>query len=85
MYTQIFEEDMRKKQSKKILNCIFTIGIILISIFIIRIFMIHDDKNYMYSSVIFVKQVNGLIAMISIISCLVLYQKTKDSIVFTLL
>ena len=47
--------------------------------------MIHDDKNYMYSSVIFVKQVNGLIAMISIISCLVLYQKTKDSIVFILL
>ena len=47
--------------------------------------MIHDDKNYMYSSVIFVKQVNGLIAMISIIGCLVLYKKTKDSIVFTLL
>ena len=85
MYTQIFEEDMRKKQSKKILNCIFTIGIILISIFIIRIFMIQDDKNYMYSSIIFVKEVNGLIAMISIISCLVLYQKTKDSIVFILL
>ena len=85
MYTQIFEEDIRKKQSKKILNCIFTIGIIVISIFIIRIFMIQDDKNYMYSSIIFVKEVNGLIAMISIISCLVLYQKTKDSIVFTLL
>lgn len=85
MYTQIFEEDIRKKQSKKILNCIFTIGIILISIFIIRIFMIQDDKNYMYSSVIFVKQVNGLIAIISIIGCLVLYKKTKDSIVFTLL
>lgn len=85
MYTQIFEEDIRKKQSKKILNCIFTIGIILISIFIIRIFMIQDDKNYMYSSIIFVKEVNGLIAMISIISCLVLYQKTKDSIVFILL
>lgn len=85
MYTQIFEEDIRKKQSKKILNCIFTIGIMLISIFIIRIFMIQDDKNYMYSSVIFVKEVNGLIAIISIIGCLVLYKKTKDSIVFTLL
>lgn len=47
--------------------------------------MIQDDKNYMYSSVIFVKEVNGLIAIISIIGCLVLYKKTKDSIVFTLL
>lgn len=85
MYNQIFKKDMKKEQSKKILSCIFTIGIILISIFIIRIFMIHNDKNYMYSSIIFVKEVNGLIAIISIISCLVLYQKTKDSIVFTLL
>lgn len=85
MYNQIFKEDMKKEQSKKILSCIFTIGIILISIFIIRIFMIHNDKNYMDSSIIFVKEVNGLIAIISIISCLVLYQKTKDSIVFTLL
>lgn len=85
MYNQIFKKDMKKEQSKKILSCIFTIGIILISIFIIRIFMIHNDKNYMYSSIIFVKEVNGLIAIISIISFLVLYQKTKDSIVFTLL
>lgn len=85
MYNQIFKEDMKKEQSKKILSYIFTIGIILISIFIIRIFMIHNDKNYMDSSIIFVKEVNGLIAIISIISCLVLYQKTKDSIVFTLL
>lgn len=85
MYKQVLEEDIARKQSKEILKYIFTIGIILISIFIIRIFMIHNDKNYMYSSIIFVKEVNGLIAIISIISCLVLYQKTKDSIVFTLL
>lgn len=85
MYKQILEEDIIKKQSKEILKYIFTIGMVVISIFIIRIFLIYDDKDYIYSSVMFVKQVNGLIAMTSIISCLILYKKTKDSIVFTLL
>ena len=85
MYKQVLGEDIVKKQSKEILKYIFTAGIILISIFIIRIFMSYDDKDYIYSSVVFVRQVNGLIGAISIISCLILYKKTKDSIVFTIL
>ena len=40
---------------------------------------------YLLTYVMFVKQVNGLIAISSIISSLILYKKTKDSIVFTLL
>lgn len=85
MYKQVLEEDIARKQSKEILKYIFTIGIILISIFIIRIFMSYNEKDYIYSSVMFVRQVNGLIGIISIISCLILYKKTKDSIVFTIL
>lgn len=61
MYKQVLGEDIVKKQSKEILKYIFTAGIILISIFIIRIFMSYDDKDYIYSSVVFVRQVNGLI------------------------
>ncbi|MDU4884824.1 HAMP domain-containing sensor histidine kinase [uncultured Clostridium sp.] len=55
------------------------------SIFIVRIFWVYDDKEYINSSVIFVRQVNALISVTAIASCLILYKKTKDSIVFTLL
>lgn len=85
MYKQILDEDIIKKQSKEILKYIFTVGIVVMGIFIIRIFLIYDDKEYIDSSVIFVRQVNGLISVTAIASCLILYKKTKDSIVFTLL
>ena len=85
MYKQILDEDIIKKQTKEILKYIFIIGILIIGIFIIKIFFFHNDNDYIYSSVMFIKQVNGLIAISSIISSLILYKKTKDSIVFTLL
>ena len=85
MYKQILEEDIIKKQAKEILRYIFTSGIILMSIFIIRIFMVFNHKDYVYSIEMFIRQVNGAISIISIISCLILYKKTKDSIVFTLM
>ena len=85
MYKQILDEDIIKKQTKEILKYIFIIGILIIGIFIIKIFFFHNDNEYIYSSVMFIKQVNGLIAISSIISSLILYKKTKDSILFTLL
>ena len=85
MYKQILEEDIIKKQTKEILKYIFTIGVVVMSIFIVRIFWGYEDKAYIDSSVIFVRQVNGLISVTAIASCLILYKKTKDSIVFTLL
>ena len=85
MYKQILGEDIVKKQAKKILRYILTIGVILISAFIMRIFMVYNHEDYVYSVEMFIKQVNGAIAIISIISCLILYKKTKDSIVFTLM
>lgn len=85
MYKQILEEDIIKKQTRKILKYIFTIGVVVMSIFIVRIFWVYDDKEYINSSVIFVRQVNALISVTAIASCLILYKKTKDSIVFTLL
>ena len=85
MYKQILDEDIIKKQTKEILKYIFTVGILIMGVFIIRIFLINDENDYIYSSVMFVKQVNGLIAISSIISSLILYKKTQDSIVFTLL
>ena len=42
MYKQILGEDIIKKQAKEILRYIFTSGIILMSIFIIRIFMVFN-------------------------------------------
>ena len=85
MYKQILGEDIVKKQAKKILRYILTIGVILISAFIMRIFMVYNHEDYVYSVEMFIRQVNGAIAIISIISCLILYKKTKDSIVFTLM
>lgn len=85
MYKQILEEDIIKKQTRKILKYIFAIGVVVMSIFIVRIFLVYNDKEYIDSSVIFVRQVNGLISVTAIASCLILYKKTKDSIVFTLL
>lgn len=85
MYKQILEEDIIKKQTRKILKYIFAIGVVVMSIFIVRIFLVYNDKDYIDSSVIFVRQVNGLISVTAIASCLILYKKTKDSIVFTLL
>lgn len=85
MYKQILGEDIIKKQTKEILKYIFTIGVVVMSIFIVRIFWVYDDKEYINSSVIFVRQVNALISVTAIASCLILYKKTKDSIVFTLL
>ena len=85
MYKQILEEDIIKKQTRKILKYIFAIGVVVMSIFIVRIFWVYDDKEYINSSVIFVRQVNALISVTAIASCLILYKKTKDSIVFTLL
>lgn len=85
MYKQILEEDIIKKQTRKILKYIFAIGVVVMSIFIVRIFLVYNDKEYIDSSVIFVRQVNALISVTAIASCLILYKKTKDSIVFTLL
>lgn len=85
MYKQILGEDIIKKQAKEILRYIFTSGIILMSIFIIRIFVVFNHKDYVYSIEMFIRQVNGAISIISIITCLILYKKTKDSIVFTLM
>lgn len=85
MYKQILEEDIIKKQTKEILKYIFAMGLVVMGIFILRIFWVYDDKEYINSSVTFVRQVNGLISVTAIASCLILYKKTKDSIVFTLL
>lgn len=85
MYNQDLQENIIKKQSRDILKCIFTVAIILISAFIIKIFAMNNEKDYILSSVTFVRQVNGLISVIAIIICLILYKKTKDSTVFTLL
>lgn len=85
MYKQILEEDIIKKQTKEILKYIFVMGLVVMGIFILKIFWVYDDKEYINSSVTFVRQVNGLISVTAIASCLILYKKTKDSIVFTLL
>ena len=59
MYKQILDEDIMKKQTKEILKYIFTVGVLVIGIFIIKIFFFHNDNEYIYSSVMFIKQVKG--------------------------
>lgn len=80
-----FERDIVRRQSKEIIRYIFIIGIILITTFIFKIFRGNESVKLITSVAFFVRAVNSLMAVISIVCCLILYKKTKNSILFTLL
>ncbi|MEN8078809.1 HAMP domain-containing sensor histidine kinase [Clostridioides difficile] len=80
-----FERDIVRRQSKEIIKYIFIIGIILITAFIFKIFRGNESVKLITSVAFFVRAVNSLMAVISIVCCLILYKKTKNSILFTLL
>lgn len=79
-----FDERIIEKESKKIIKYIFIIGGILILFFTAKIFVGQDDI-YISSVPILIKVINSLIAVISILSCLILYKRTQESIIFILI
>lgn len=85
MESNDFDENIVKKQSRKIIKYIYCIGAILIIIFIFKIFRGSENVKHVTSVDFFVRTVNGLMGFISIISCLILYKKTKDQILYILL
>lgn len=85
MESNDFDENIVKKQSRKIIKYIYCIGAILIIIFIFKIFRGSENVKHVTSVAFFVRTVNGLMGFISIISCLILYKKTKDQILYILL
>lgn len=78
-----FDERIIDEESKNIIKYIFIIGGILILFFVTRIFIGQDDKCII-SVPVLIKIINGLIAIASILSCLILYKRTKESIIFIL-
>lgn len=78
-----FDERIIEEESKKIIKYIFITGGILILFFVAPIFIGQND-NYISPVPTFIKLINGLIATTSILSCLILYKRTKESIVFML-
>lgn len=85
MDSKVFNDDIVKRQSREIIRYIFIIGTMLIAIFIFKIFRGNENVGVIVSITFFIRIVNGLMALISIVSCLILYKKTKDSILFILL
>ena len=85
MESKAFDENIVKKQSKKVINYIYIIGTILIILFIFKIFRGSENVGYITSVTFFIRTVNGLMGIISIVSFLILYKKTKDSILYILL
>lgn len=85
MESKAFDENIVKKQSKKVIKYIYIIGSILIILFIFKIFRGSKNVRYITSVTFFIRTVNGLMGIISIVSCLILYKKTKDSILYILL
>lgn len=85
MESKAFDENIVKKQSKKVIKYIYIIGSILIILFIFKIFRGSKNVRYITYVAFFTRTVNGLMGIISIVSCLILYKKTKDSILYILL
>lgn len=83
MRDRAFDERIIEEESQKIIKYIFIIGGILILFFTAKIF-IGQNNSYISSVPAFIKIINGLIAIISILSCLILYKRTKESIIFIL-
>ncbi|WP_195986712.1 HAMP domain-containing sensor histidine kinase [Clostridium sp. D53t1_180928_C8] len=84
MEIKAFDDNVVKKQSKKVIKYIYIVGTILIILFIFKIFRGNENVRYITSIAFFTRTVNGLMAVISIVSCLILYKKTRDSILYIL-
>lgn len=79
------EKNTRKKRSKTIGEFILMVIVTIVLFYILKMFDRNNSVGYLYSVATFIRVINGLVAIISIIICLILYKKTNDQIMFNLL
>lgn len=84
MENNFLKESIVENKSKNIIKISFVIAVIIISFFIIKIFEADRKISCIPSIIEFIRLINSSLAIISVMSSLILYKKTKDSRVFTL-
>ena len=60
-------------------------AVTIVLFYLLKVFNRNNSVGYVYSVATFIKVINTLMAIISIVICLILYKKTNDQIMFTLL
>ncbi|WP_195999868.1 HAMP domain-containing sensor histidine kinase [Clostridium sp. 1001271B_151109_B4] len=80
----IKEYTMDEKASK-IISIFFMLALVMILFFVYKIFIAGNNKEYLSATLELLKLINSFLAIISIISCLILYRKTKKNTVFVLI
>lgn len=79
------EKNTRKLRTKTIGEFILMVIVTIVLFYILKMFDRNNSVGYLYSVATLIRVINGLVAIISIIICLILYKKTKDQIMYTLL
>lgn len=71
-----------EKKSKDAIRIMFIVASVIVTGFVLVIFSENKDRDFLVSFLTSIKFINSSLAIISIISCIVIYKKTKDSIIF---
>lgn len=79
------EKSALKIKSNKFREFIFIMVVTIVLFYVLRVFNRNNSVGYVYSVATFIRVINTLMAIISIVICLILYKKTNDQIMFTLL
>ena len=79
------EKDKLRVKSNKFVEFIFIIAGTIILFYVLKMFNRNNSVGYLYSVATFIRVINASMAIISILICLILYKKTNDQIIFTLL
>ena len=79
------EKNALKIKSNKVREFIFIMAVIIVLFYLLKVFNRNNSVGYVYSVATFIRVINTLMAIISIVICLILYKKTNDQIMFTLL
>lgn len=79
------EKNALKIKSNKVREFIFIMAVTIVLFYLLKVFNRNNSVGYVYSVATFIKVINTLMAIISIVICLILYKKTNDQIMFTLL
>lgn len=73
------------EKASKIISIFFMLALVMISFFVYKIFITGNNKEYLSATLELLKLINSFLAIISIISCSILYKKTKKNTVFALI
>ena len=73
------------EKASDIISVFLMLALVLITFFVYKIFITGNNKEYLSATLELLKMINSFLAIISVISCSILYKKTKKNTVFTLI